>query len=145
MRLFLLPISTRRTLIYGQKTSQIAANQKSYVDRITAKAATTWVNWEKSQKSWQKTITVYGNAALKRIAYEEWGLKSIAPLSAAEKEMGSASKKVEVAYPSTMIREDRILGILRQLATERQTLHWKKMWWSIAGMPLTAPVALIPM
>jgi hypothetical protein len=145
MRLYLLPISTKRTLIYSQKISQVAADQKSYVDRITAKAATTWVNWEKSQKWWQKSVTVYGNAALKGIAYEEWGLKSIPPLSATAKEKGSANQKIEVAYPAAMIQEEKIMGILRTLGTERQSLHRKRMWWSIAGMPITAPVALIPM
>ena len=85
MRLFLLPISTRRSLIYCEKLHEKAPKDRSYYDKITLKANETWVAWEKDEKAiwdWKKKVTFYGNQALKRIPYEEWGLKTIPALTA---------------------------------------------------------------
>lgn len=88
----------------------------------------------------------YGNKALKRIPYEEWGLKSIPPLSARRKEDElSGKEKVEVAFPKLLIPEGKVTEVLKTLATERQSLHKTRMIWSFVGMPISAPVALIPM
>jgi len=87
----------------------------------------------------------FGNVALKRIPYEEWGLKSIHPLSARKKEEALASKKeVQVSFPSALIPEQKVLDLLRTLGTERQALHKKRMIYSFIGMPISAPFALIP-
>lgn len=88
---------------------------------------------------------VYGNQALKRIAYEEWGLKSVPPLSDSRKqEIESTKKEVEVLFPSTLIPEDEVLDVLKTLATERQALHKQNLIYSIMGMPIVAPFALVP-
>ncbi|KAI9778986.1 MAG: hypothetical protein M1839_007797 [Geoglossum umbratile] len=144
MRLFLLPISTRRTLIYCERSSRLTTNQKTLLDKATAKAAQIWVQWEKSNKKWQRTVTEYGNRAFQRIPFEEWGLKSIPPLSPQRRAEGATSKKVEVTFPLTLIRPDSVGALLRKLGTERQSLHRKRMWWSIVGMPITLPMALVP-
>jgi hypothetical protein len=144
MRLFLLPISTRRTLIYCERSSKLTTDQKTLLDKATAKAAQIWVQWEKSNKKWQRTVTEYGNRAFQRIPFEEWGLKSIPPLSPQRRAEGAAGKKVEVTFPLTLIRPDSIGALLRKLGTERQSLHRKRMWWSIVGMPITLPMALVP-
>ncbi|KAI9696241.1 MAG: hypothetical protein M1836_005794 [Candelina mexicana] len=145
MRLFLLPISTRRTLIYCQRLNQPLSSELTYVDKITSKAAATWVKWEKGNKKWQQTVTHYGNKAFKRIPFEEWGLKSIPPLSARkEAEELQGNEKVEVIFPGQFVKESRIGDILRRIGTERKRLHTKWLWWSIVGMPCVAPVALIP-
>ncbi|KAI9894116.1 MAG: hypothetical protein M1814_004887 [Vezdaea aestivalis] len=147
MRLFLLPISTRRIFLYGKRADPSNAQsgpptKASIVDRLTTRAARTWVNWEKRESGWQKTITVYGNKALQRIAYEEWGLKSIPPLSRAAREKGG--DVVSVVFPASMVRGDKVPKILRRLATERLELHRKKMWWSVVLMPFTAPFMVVP-
>lgn len=146
MRLFLIPISTGRTLIYCKKLDAgVAAKQLSYLDRVTNKVTATWAKWETAEKGWQKTLVTYGHRALQRIPYEEWGLKSVPPLSsrreAAERQ---ARKPVELLYPKNAIKSSRVMGLLQQLATERQQLHRKRMWWSIVVAPLTAPFALVP-
>jgi len=87
----------------------------------------------------------YGNQALKRIPYEEWGLKSIPPLSKRkETEELSGKEKVEVSFPSTLIPQDSVLELLRTLGTERQGLHKSRMIYSFIGMPISAPFALVP-
>ncbi|KAI9711655.1 MAG: hypothetical protein M1812_007088 [Candelaria pacifica] len=137
MRLFLLPISTRRTLIYCQRLNQQLSSELTYVDKITTKAATIWVSWEKGDKKWQHTVTRYGNKALRRIPFEEWGLKSIPPLSARkEAEKLKGKEKVEVIFPGSYVKEDRIGEVLMRIGTERQGLHKKWMWWSVVGMPI---------
>ena len=82
---------------------------------------------------------------MRRIPYEEWGLKSIPPLSARRKEEElSGKEKVEVSFPTTLIPEGEVSNVLKKLATERQSLHKRRMIWSIVGMPISAPVAIIP-
>ncbi|KAI9811872.1 MAG: hypothetical protein M1827_005223 [Pycnora praestabilis] len=146
MRLFLLPISTRRSLIYGQRINQqLSSQQNSYLDRITNKAAEIWVKWEKGDRKWQKLTVEFGNKALQKISYQEWGLKSIPPLSARRKAEELEGKgKVEVCFPRALFAEGEVMSTLRKLATDRQSLHRKRMWGSLVAMPLTAPLALIP-
>ncbi|DAA74706.1 TPA_exp: Conserved protein (Fungal and plant) [Trichophyton benhamiae CBS 112371] len=146
MRLFLIPISTGRTLIYCKKLdAAVPAKQLSYLDRVTNKVTATWAKWEAAEKGWQKTLVTYGHRALQRIPYEEWGLKSVPPLSSRrETAERQARKPVELLYPKNAIRSSRVMGLLQQLATERQQLHRKRMWWSIVVAPLTAPFALVP-
>lgn len=146
MRLHLLPISTRRTLIYCQKTAVAGpATEVTYVDKVTEKAANLWTKWEGYEKGWQKTVVQYGNKALQRIPYEEWGLKSIPPLTTDRQNAELSEKdKVEVIFPSSIIPEASVSKVLRTLGTERQALHKKYMIYSIIGMPISAPVALLP-
>jgi len=145
MRLFLLPISTRRTLIYCQRLNVTTTQQQTLLDKGTTRAAKLWASWEKKESGWPRKVVDYGNQALKRIPYEEWGLKSIPPLSARRKEEElSGKEKVEVQFPSTLIPEEKVLDVLRALGTERQSLHKKRMIYCFIGMPITAPIAILP-
>lgn len=145
MRLFLLPISTRRTLIYCQRLNVTTTSRQTLLDKGTTKAANIWASWEKKESGWQRKVVDYGNQALKRIPYEEWGLKSIPPLSARRKEEElSGKEKVEVQFPSSLIPEEKVLDVLRTLGTERQNLHKKRMIYCFVGMPITAPIAILP-
>ena len=145
MRLFLLPISTRQSLIYCQKRSRLPG-QTTYIDRITSKASERWLLWEKYESGWQKRVTVYGNKLFQRISYEEWGLKSVPPLSERRKaEELERRTKSSVEYPSSVLDEDKVKEALRSYASrEKQSFHRKWMWGSVVGMPISAPVALVP-
>ncbi|OIW28425.1 hypothetical protein CONLIGDRAFT_714949 [Coniochaeta ligniaria NRRL 30616] len=148
MRLYLLPISTRRTLLYCQRLEAAkggSSGTQSYSERIQEKAAKTWAGWEQKDKGWQKTVVTYGNRALRRIPYEEWGLKSVPPLSERRKtQEEDGTDKVEVVYPKSLIPTEKIPGVIKTLATEREALHKRKLIWCLIGMPISAPVALIP-
>lgn len=147
MRLFLIPISTGRTLLYCKRfDAHVIPKQLSLLDKVTNKATETWAKWEEAEKGWKKALVTYGHQALQRIPYEEWGLKSVPPLSARmEAKELRANTPVDLIYPGNVIPESKVLRLLRQIATERQDLHRKRMWWSLAVSPLTAPVALVPM
>jgi hypothetical protein len=162
MRLFLLPISARRTLIYcdvqhGSKVvksiSALKPNQEqiqpqSLLQKATDKASSTWSGWEKADGGWKKTLTSYGNALLRRIPYQEWGLKSLPPWTAKLGQTYDSAKAltpVDVIFPGSFLRKSNVVNVLRTLATERQELHRKRMIWSAIGAPLTLPFALIPM
>lgn len=154
MRLFLLPISTRRTLIYCERRFAASGQQPPTVlDKVTNKANQTWTDWEKTppgspwyKGGWKKAVTVQGNRVLRQIPYQEWGLKTIPSLSSTRKQAELDGRDtVEVTFPGLFLSQDRVSGILKKLATERQSLHRKRLWWSIIGMPVTAPFALIPM
>jgi hypothetical protein len=145
MRLYLLPISTRRTLIYCERLHITTTDKESWLDKGTTRAAKLWASWEKKESGWQRKIVIYGNRALRGIPYEEWGLKSIPPMSARRKADEMAGKEnVEVSFPAGLIPQDKVMTVLRSLGTERQNLHRKMMIWCIIGMPITFPVALIP-
>lgn len=145
MRLFLLPISTRRALIYCQRPHATASEASSWLEKGRIKAAALWASWEKKDSGWQHKVVDYGNQALKRIPYEEWGLKSIPAMSSRRKDAETSGReKIEVSFPSSLIPESEVPGLLRTLGTARQGLHKNKMVWSIVGMPLVAPFALVP-
>ncbi|KAF8544912.1 mitochondrial K+-H+ exchange-related-domain-containing protein [Trichophaea hybrida] len=145
MRLFLVPISTRRTLIYGQRLNKVTHPTPSMADKASARAAKLWLQWESRDKGWQKKATEYGNKLFNRIPFEEWGLKSIPPLSARRQQREIEGKKIEVIYPPSIISEKSVSKALKKLATERNVLHRKRLMWSIVGMPIMAPFGLIPL
>lgn len=148
MRLFLLPISTRRSLIYCEKLHEKAPKDRSYYDRLTIKVNETWAGWEKDEQAvgnWKKKVTFYGNQALKRIPYEEWGLKTIPALTPKRKQdIIDGKTTYEVLFPGRYLPQARVSGILEKLAKDRQSMHRSKLIWSVVIMPFTAPFMLIP-
>jgi hypothetical protein len=175
MRLFLLPISNRRAFIYcdRSKTSQathllrnpcnivlyppfttIARGPKlpwyRDLDQITARAASTWTEWEQAKVStfdWKRRTTTLGNTLLRRIPYQEWGLKSFPPLTAKlqkKYEDENSSGTIHVLFPPKAFSEADLIPLLKTLATERQSLHRTRMFGSAIGAPLTLPFAAIP-
>ncbi|CAL5871716.1 uncharacterized protein PFLUO_LOCUS5969 [Penicillium psychrofluorescens] len=145
MRLFLIPISTRRALIYARPLRRDRPKELSLLDRVTSKAAQTWASWEEADKGWKKHLVHWGNRMQQRIPYEEWGLKSIPSLSAQRRlDDQYGTHKIDVLFPGNSVRLSRIPALLGAIATDRQELHRKKMWWSFAAAPITAPLGLIP-
>lgn len=148
MRLFLVPVSTRRTLIYAQRLSVTTKDQSkaSLLDKGMSLAARTWAGWEKKEKGWQRKVVDYGNYALRRVPFKEWGLKSVPPLSArrgAQEMQGDG--KVEIVFPKSMIAEDQVESMALKLATEGAPTYRRNMFWCIVGMPVMLPFALVPM
>lgn len=146
-------------LLYAQRLNRTLSPKTSLSERLTARAAKTWSSWESRESGWQKKVTDWGNTALSRIPYQEWGLKSIPPLSArrkiAELQWKGAEKKadgeeamdgakVDVLYPHDLLSGEEATSVLEKLATEREDYHRRWMWACILGAPFTAPVALIP-
>lgn len=139
MRIFLLPISTRRALIYCEK--QPPSSKTSYADWAINKASTTWADLEKAPKGWKKSLVNLGNGIFRRIPFEEWGLKTLPSYSKSTVENAAVTK---VLFPGRFLEEGKVPGLLARIATERQKLHKQRMGWSIVGMPLTIPVAILP-
>ena len=100
LRLYILPISTRRSLLYCQtlKSSSSGSNASSsptasphtqtwtssprgkithYLDLATQKVTSKWLLWETAEWGWQRWLTRTGNRVLYNLPYEEWGLKSV--------------------------------------------------------------------
>jgi hypothetical protein len=145
MRLYLLPISTRRMLLYCQKFDTQAPESKTLADKVTLKATQMWAGWEKKEKGWQKQVVNLGNQAFRRIPYEEWGLKSVPPLSNKRRQDDLQGKaKIQVVYPKTAIPTTKALGVLQRLGTERVTLHKSRLVYCLVGMPISIPFALVP-
>lgn len=143
MRLFLLPISTRRTLIYAQRSLVPSTGKPAVFDRLSQKAAQTWADWEKKEKGWQKQLTEYGNRALQKIPFEEWALKNVA-LSRSPRDGLGEIDKVEVVFPKHVITPGEVLSRVHTLGTERTSFHKSRMIYAIIGMPITIPCMLVP-
>lgn len=147
MRLFLLPVSTRRTLIYCERVPHTLAPgaKQPLADRIIDKSSNIWTTWEKAEKGWQKKVTEYGNALFRRIPFEEWGLKTIPPATKKRLEDVDAGKlQFECLYPGAYLKSERVQGVLEKIAWERQSLHKRKLWQSFAWMPVTIPFIAVP-
>jgi hypothetical protein len=145
MRLFLIPISTRRALIYARPLRKDLAKELSYIDRLTTKAAETWAKWEEADKGWKMHLVKWGNSVQQRIPYEEWALKSIPSFKTQQKINGDHGKiKIDVLFPGNAVRLERIQQVLRTIATERQEFHRKRLTWCLIGAPITAPFGLVP-
>ena len=122
MRLYLLPVSTRRVLLYCQRTNVATTDKPGLVDRVTARAARLWADWEKKETGLQKTVVGWANNAFRRIPFEEWGLKSVPPLSARRKEAVLGGRhNVELVFPSSLIPAHQAEGVLKRLGTERES------------------------
>ena len=147
MRLFLLPVSTRQSLIYCERiVEQLPAGARpKFTDRIFATAATQWAAWENKPSGWQKQVTVYGRQFLQRIPYQEWGLKSIPPANSKRLRALISETKLECLYPARFLDSEKVPTVLKQLAVERQSFHRRRMWQSAVIAPLMLPFALIPM
>lgn len=146
MRLFLIPVSTRRTMLYAQRLGVTTSEGKAgLVDKVAVRAATMWASFEKKESGWQKKLVVYGNQAFRRIPFEEWGLKSIPPLSMRRRqEELKEGGKVDLVFPSTVVAEEDAEALAKKLATERQTYHRQRMTWCLIAAPFTIPFALVP-
>ncbi|KAJ5588490.1 hypothetical protein N7537_011168 [Penicillium hordei] len=145
MRLFLIPISTKRALIYARPLNKDLAKELSILDRVTTKAAETWAKWEEADKGWKMHLVRWGNRVQQRIPYEEWALKSIPSLKTQLRVNGDHGKtKVDVLFPGNAVRLERIQQVVRTIATERQEIHRNRMMWSLIAAPITAPFGLIP-
>lgn len=145
MRLYLLPVSTRRTLLYAQRLHVTTSRDRNYADKGAAWAAKKWADWEKRESGWQRKVVDYGNQAFRRIPYEEWGLKSVPPLSARRRDDEiKGAETVELVFPGKAIPIHKAESIARTLATERQALHRQRLIWCFVGMPISAPFALVP-
>jgi hypothetical protein len=168
MRVFLLPISSRRAFVYCDKkfvspvsvllkstSTQAAPNAPPKpwyldIDQVTNKAATTWTEWEQAKNStldWKRRTTTIGNALLRRIPYEEWSLKSFPSLTDKIREKYKSStdlEPIQVLFPPDIFNESRLMPALKKLATEKQARHRSLMIGSAVGAPLTLPFAAIP-
>ena len=150
MRLFLLPVSTRRSLIYCQKRTTESSGRLSWwsnpVQKITLKSSETWLGWEKYNKGWRKQVTVYGNKLFQRLPYEEWGLKSIPTLTAKRKREELEGKITShLEYPGNLLDSEAAQKALQDYGSDaRQSFHRKWFWLSCLGAPFTFPFAAIP-
>ncbi|KAL4809372.1 mitochondrial K+-H+ exchange-related-domain-containing protein [Aspergillus unguis] len=146
IRLFIVPISTRRALIYARSLRENVSNDRSILDRVTDKAAQTWAKWEEADKGWKMHLVSWGNRVQQRIPYEEWGLKSIPSLTSQRRiDESHGTTKVDVLFPGNAMKAEKLIPMLHKISKDRQELHRKRMWWSVIAAPFTAPIGLIPL
>ena len=144
MRLLLLPLtrSGSHIILYAHRSPVTLAPGATvpYPERILNYTAKKWHEWEHSDTNWQLKVTAWGNGMFKRLPYQEWGLKSLGPRKAGE------DAKVQVQWPKDIAQEETVMQTLHQLGgEERKRFHWRRLVGTVAGMPLSAPFAIVPM
>jgi Mitochondrial K+-H+ exchange-related len=78
MRILLLPLTRRHTLLYGQRLTTNESNRPSpWVTWIATKTQKTWLEWGKSKTRWKQKTVGLGNKLLARIDWEEYSLRTI--------------------------------------------------------------------
>ncbi|KAI5296374.1 hypothetical protein KEM52_003363 [Ascosphaera acerosa] len=77
--------------------------------------------------------------------------KSVPPLkrqkqhAQAQAQAQAKQGPVSLLYPGNVVRRGDVLPTLYRMATERQALHRRRVWGSLAASPLTAPIGLVPL
>jgi hypothetical protein len=78
MRILLLPLTRRQTLLFGQRLAENEANKPSPLAVwVMSRAQKTWADWGKSKTKWKSNIVILGNRLLDKIDWEEYALKTI--------------------------------------------------------------------
>lgn len=163
MRLIFVPLTRDRSILYCQRALLPKVRSKPRLDdRFAAKAAKTWASFESSQTTWKKKLVSGVNWALERIPYEEWALKTVPPrnmymrklqetndhVSPKEFEAAGLSAKdlepLELVYPATAVSFEDAKSEMLKIASTGVDKHRKQMLYCAIGLPLTLPVALIP-
>ncbi|KAK9475340.1 mitochondrial K+-H+ exchange-related-domain-containing protein [Dipodascopsis tothii] len=153
MRLVLLRLPEERALVYCQRTavSAVRTHARRIDETIADKAAAMWRNWESGSSSIKKQITVWGNAAVDKIPYEEWSLKGVprvrfdAPAAPADAEaLIKPDMAVQVVFPRNVIAPAEVPTLIMDLVTRRRALDRRLFWWSLLASPFTLPLVLLP-
>lgn len=78
MRIILLPLTRRQTLLYAQRLTENDSHKPSpWITWALSRAQTTWVEWGKSTTSWKAKTVATGNRLLDAINWEEYSLKTV--------------------------------------------------------------------
>jgi Mitochondrial K+-H+ exchange-related len=78
MRILLLPLTRRQTLLFAQRLAENEANNPSPLAAwITNKVQKTWADWGKSETRWKSKTVSVGNKLLDKIDWEEYALKTV--------------------------------------------------------------------
>lgn len=159
----MLPLTRNRSILYCQQALLPKVRSKPrFDDRVAAKAAKTWANFESSPTKWKQRLVAGVNWALERIPYEEWSLKTVPSQNTymrkvqetgdlvAPKELlasGVSAKDLEpleLVYPTTAMTFEQARSELGKFATAGISRHKTHMLYCAVGLPLTLPIALVP-
>ena len=78
MRILLLPLTRRNTLLYAQRlTLNEAHKPHPWLVWAQHKAQQTWIEWGKSDTKWKAKTVSTGNTLLDKIDWEEYALKTV--------------------------------------------------------------------
>ena len=78
MRILLLPLTRRQTLLYAQRLTQNEGHKPNpWLIWASQKAQQTWLEWGKSDTKWKARTVETGNKLLDKIDWEEYSLKTV--------------------------------------------------------------------
>lgn len=160
MRIFYLPISGTRQLIYCQKLDTPLVHAKPQLDdRLAVRLSHAFDRFAQSPTKWKRTVTYWVDKLLDTVPFEEAGLKTVPPRHNRMRQLADGTHisereairtgKVRELMPVPLIYPSRldfgaVQETIRADALTALKTHRKQMVWCVAGLPLTLPLALNP-
>ena len=120
MRILLLPLTRRQTLLYAQRLTENEAHKPSpYLTWALNKTQKTWAEWGKSETAWKAKTVATGNRLLDKVDWEEYALKTVHdPKSTNSDKVSSFARRVDCRFQWYILRGwrvDKLMILLRRL------------------------------
>jgi len=114
MRILLLPLTRRQTLLFAQRLTENERNKPNpWLTWVMQRTQKTWSDWGKSDTKWKAKTVATGNRLLDKIDWEEYSLKTV------HDPKTTTTEKVRVPVVCEELSVRFLLCILRGLRAER--------------------------
>lgn len=165
VKLIIIPITSKKSFVYFKHSLNMINKENVFIRneiKISIKFAQLWSNVDKSDKPLNKKIVRLINSLLDKTHWFENSLKTIPSklhilklvampndikkltyneyLSSSE---NLVLKPIHIYYPDNIIPRSLLTNHLNQLI-EQGKYHKKHLWYNLAGIPFTLPLAVIP-
>jgi len=123
MRILLLPLTRRHTLLYAQRLTENDSHKPHpWLTWALHKAQQTWAEWGKSDTKWKSKTVATGNKLLDQVDWEEYALKTVHdPMTISSvqvmKSVTLTRARLMCRYPLCILaglRGDKLMRLLRR-------------------------------
>lgn len=163
MRIFYLPVTAQRRLIFCQKSDAPLVRAKPRLDdRLATRLARVWDRFEQSDRRWKQVVTTWVDKLLDTVPFEENGLRSVPPRHTRKRQLKDKShisekeairsgqvrdlEPVPLVFPATAgLTFAEAQTNVGTAALQGLKTHRRQMLWCLAGLPLTLPLSINPL
>lgn len=165
MQILAVPLARQRAtaktyLFYAVRASQAEKEkgppiQPSLTQRMMNRASAFWINLGRTDVrsvwNWRRRTFLLGERIMDRVPYQEWELKNI------DQELGPSIRSIleahkqkketsplQVEYAPQLTGASEAVNSLGTLEKDRKPYHFRYFLYSMIGIPITAPLFLVP-
>lgn len=166
IKIITIPVTTKKLFVYYKHKSELLNDRSlvvKYETKLVEKASNLWTKLQKSPKAYNKKVVAWVTSLLDKTPWTENSLNTIPSEGyilkrVKEKEEERTltlkeylkrpeqltAKPVNIYYPKEFISEGLVKAELRQLWENGQKYHRKYALMSLAAIPFTLPLVLVP-